>query len=95
MDIEKTLQVLAETRYPALTEKEHQGLTDYFTALFQHHAAGVLKEREAVESVMSILVALDNGDMSLVRNTLNLDNWPSKTGNPSGRGRSNAPIRAR
>lgn len=95
MDLNKTLQAFAGTRSPALTEKDHERLTTFLTNLLQQFAAGKIKEEVAVESLMFIIQSVDNSDLASVRNWLNLDNWPSTTGNPSGGGRSNAPARVR
>ena len=95
MDLMKTLQEFAGTPSPALTEKDHVRLTTFLTNLLQQFAAGKIKEEVAVESLMFIIQSVDNSDLASVRNWLNLDNWPSTTGNPSGGGRSNAPGRVR
>ncbi|MFU0872714.1 hypothetical protein [Kluyvera sichuanensis] len=95
MDLEKALQAYAGTRSPALSEKDHERLTTFLTTLLQQLAAGKIKEEVAVESLMFVITGVDNRDLASVRNWLNLDNWPSTTGNPSGGGRSNAPSRDR
>lgn len=93
MDLEKTLQAYAGTRSPALSEKDHERLTTFLKTLLQQLAAGKIKEEVAVESLMFVITGVDNRDLASVRNWLNLDNWPSTTGNPSGGGRSNASSR--
>ncbi|KAF5289625.1 hypothetical protein FQR65_LT20780 [Abscondita terminalis] len=50
LDFELTseLTALTETSVSSTNRERAFGLNDYFTALFQHHASGGLKEREAV-----------------------------------------------
>ena len=95
MDLEKTLQAFAGTRSPALTEKDHERLSTFLTTLLKQYSAGKIKEETTVESLMFIITSVDNSDLASVRNWLNMDNWPSTTGNPSGGGRSNAPTQPR
>lgn len=82
-------------RLPALKEKDHHGLFAYFTGVIQKHKAGEISLEDAVESIVDIAQTIDNGDIASVRNTINQDNWPSKTGNPSGGARTNAKPRTR
>ncbi|ENO8633128.1 TPA: hypothetical protein SK284_004349 [Yersinia enterocolitica] len=93
MDIDKALQDCAGLRLPALKEKDHHALIDYFTGVIQKQKTGEISVEAAVESMMFISQAIDNGDIATVRNTINQDNWPSKTGNPSGGARTNAKAR--
>lgn len=103
MDIRSAVLKAQEQRKTKLSFDDDRQIADYVTWLLENHAGNQMTTNKVMNDIMILIFAFDNGDVVAIKRILDAaidsgfvvqaPNWPSKTGNPSGGNRTNAPER--
>lgn len=103
MDIKSAVLKTQEQRKTKLSFDDDRQIADYVTWLLENHAGNQMTTNKVMNDIMILIFAFDNGDVVAIKRILDAaidsgfvaqaPNWPSKTGNPSGGNRTNAPER--
>lgn len=103
MDLRGEMMKAQEQRKTKLSFNDDKQISEYVTWLLENHAGNQITTNKAMNDIMLLIFAFDNGDVVAIKRILDAaidsgfvaqaPNWPSKTGNPSGGNRTNAPER--
>lgn len=93
MDLRGEVLKAQERRKTKFSLNDYDSVAEYVTQLLEKHASGEATTNATMNNIMSMFLAVDNGDAVALRDMISPPNWPSKTGNPSGGNRTNAPER--
>ncbi|EPO2769605.1 hypothetical protein ACT7V1_001226 [Salmonella enterica subsp. enterica] len=100
MDLQKFADEHAANTKITLSVADYSDMQSYFNKLLGLVASQQLPQETAVTELLKMITEVNQGDIQVFRQrimypeqTLNGGNWPSKTGNPSGGNRGNAPAR--
>ncbi|MBA8330526.1 hypothetical protein HVY71_25725 (plasmid) [Citrobacter freundii] len=93
MDLAGEMRRLQEQRKTMFSLNHYDSVAAYVTQLLEKHASGEATTNATMNDIMIMFLAVDNGDAVALQNMISPPNWPSKTGNPSGGNRTNAPGR--
>lgn len=103
MDLRGEVLKTQERRKTKLSFDDDKQIADYVTWLLENHAGNQMTTNKVMNDIMILISAFDNGDVVAINRILDaaidsgfvaqIPNWPSKTGNPSGGNRTNAPER--
>ncbi len=103
MDLRGEVLKAQERRKTKLSFNDDKLIADYVAWLLENHASNKMTTNKVMNDIMSLIYAFDGGDVVAIKRILDaavnsgfvaqVPNWPSKTGNPSGGNRTNAPER--
>lgn len=103
MDLRGEVLKAQERCKTKLSFNDDKLIADYVTWLLENHASNKMTTNKVMNDIMSLIYVFDSGDVVAIKRILDaavnsgfvaqVPNWPSKTGNPSGGNRTNAPER--
>lgn len=101
--IAASMRQAEEQRKTRFSLNDYDPVAAYVTRLLEMQASGEATINETMNDIMILIMTVDKGDVDALREIINtavdagliplVPNWPSKTGNPSGGNRTNAPQR--